>query len=83
VILNLTQEDKKQMIYILPVVASLNVLEQVEIILTKLKIEEEAIELSIQEIEFIKQMINFLDEQKKLYLASLPLIRKILNIKEK
>ena len=82
-ILNLTQEDKKQMIYILPVVASLNVLEQVEIILTKLKIEEEAIELSIQEIEFIKQMINFLDEQKKLYLASLPLIRKILNIKEK
>ena len=87
-IVNLTADERLNLQYILPVQGSLETLELVEKIVSKCKINEtkdlETIEIDFDEteIEFIQDMINFLDSQKRLSLQALSLIRKILNIKE-
>lgn len=87
--INLTGNERLQFQYILPVQGSLLTLRTVEIILEKIDINNVKdineclkIDFGKEEISFIKEMINFLDEQKKLNFQSLSLINKILNIKE-
>ena len=83
--LNRKEIDKIQ--YILLIQGSLEQLELVEKIFKKINVdrnekgEDFKIDFDISEIKFMKIMIDVLDKNKQLYLESLSLVRKILNIK--
>lgn len=79
-----------QVQFVLPMVGNLKNLTLAAQILNRLNIKEEDvaseserdIDLSSDEIEFLKSMIMILDENQKLSIQGLSLYTKILNIKE-
>lgn len=80
----LTIDERMNFQYILPMQGSLVTLDMVEGILKKVEIKdanekEKEIDFSADEMNFMKDMINFLDENNKLPYSSLSLVRKILN----
>lgn len=82
----LTKEEIVQFQYILPVQGSLESLELVESILEKTGMNtiqdsdgDKDVDFTDKELTFIKDMIFYLDSQKKLNFQSLSLIKKILN----
>jgi hypothetical protein len=92
IFLELTYQERLQFSNILPTKGSLDTLTLVENILKKVKIENVKdvqskdllkIEFETEEIDFLIEIINFLNSNGQLNFASLSLIRKILNIKEK
>jgi hypothetical protein len=88
--MNLTGKEIYQIQFLLPIQGDLKILESAARILNKLNTEEEdadseqvrEIDLSIEEIIFLKEMIKVLDEAKKLNIHGLSLYNKILNTKE-
>jgi hypothetical protein len=83
----LTSKEILQFQFVLPVQGSIETLEMVEQITKKAKIDNKdmkglkKIDFDQKEIDFIKNMINILDEQNLLHFESLSFIRKFLNIK--
>jgi hypothetical protein len=88
--MKLTGKEIYQIQFVLPIQGSLQMLEFATQILNKLNIKEEDIEndqlrevdLSIEEIDFLKEMIGVLDQAQKLNIHGLSLYNKILNTKE-
>lgn len=87
--LELTKKERLQFQYILPFQGSLITLEMVNSILKKIESEKienieveeiKSFEFEDSEVKMMKEMIYFLDREKKLYFQSLSLIRKILEI---
>ena len=84
--LKLENKEKLQFKYLLPNQGSLKSLDLVERILKKVEIKEgfegiENIDFDEEEINFLEQMIYFLDQQQQINFNSLSLVRKILNLK--
>lgn len=77
--IELTENERLQFQYILPVQGSLEALELVEQILGKIEIGD-SVEFSDIEMQFIKNCIKYLDKQKQVMFSSLSLIKKILKI---
>ena len=88
--MELTEKEKFQIQYLLPVQGSLKTLEQVESILQKINLRPEDaesemiyfLELAPEELGFLREMIGVLDQAQKISLQMLPVVRKILNNKE-
>ena len=81
-ILNLTGKEIFEFQYILPAQGSLKTLELVQKILDKVNIQDiendKDIDFTKEEIDFVSQMIQLLDENQSLKITSLSLIKKIL-----
>jgi len=77
-ILKLSEEEIKQIRYILPVQGNIKTLELVQKILDKTEADSEELEFDDQEVELIKKMVHYLDQNQKINLSSLSLIQKIL-----
>lgn len=84
--LSITKKEKFQIQYLLPIQGNLKTLELVQQILNKLSITENdqlsdeivTIEFEEEELNFIKFSIEVLNQNQKLYLAGLSLVKKIL-----
>jgi hypothetical protein len=77
--------ERLQFPYILPVQGTIHTLEQVECILEKVKVEdakedEKDIDFTAEELWFMCDMIQCLDQAGKISFSSLSLVRKILNM---
>jgi len=81
--LSLTIAECMQFQFLLPVQGNLKTLELVDRITTKVKVYDNSeikdVEFEYEEIDFMKDMIKYLDENQKLYFQSISLIRKILS----
>lgn len=88
--MELTEKEKFQIQYLLPVQGSLKTLEQVESIMKKINLRPEdaeseiicSLDLTPEELGFLREMIGVLDQSQKISLQMLPVVRKILNNKE-
>ena len=86
-VLKVTEKEKCQLQYLLPVQGSLKTLELVEQILVKADIQGKdaesddivKIEFTDEEIDFLLQMIQVLDQAQKLSFPSLSFVKKIMN----
>jgi hypothetical protein len=84
--MELTRNEKFQIQYLLPIQGNLETLKTVQQILDKLNIIEEDqnnkeiidIDFNSDEINFLKYMVQILDQNQKLFLSSLSLVNKIL-----
>jgi len=79
----LSKQEIMNFEYILPVQGSLETLELVQRIITKLDIVndsdiEHEIDFDVKEIQLLKTVITFLDQNQRLNIKSLSLIHKIL-----
>jgi hypothetical protein len=89
--MELTGKEKFQIQYLLPVQGTLKALELVEGILKTINLQPEdsedeklySVALTPAEIDFLNEMIGVLDQAGKLSLQMLPVVRKILNNKER
>lgn len=85
--IELSGNERLQFQYLLPAQGSLETLEMVEKILKKCKINDKdfekvvIVEFEKNEIRLVKDCIEVLDKNQQLRLESLPLIKKIMNIK--
>ena len=86
-ILNLTSQEILQFQCILPGQGSLKTLDMVQKILDKSKIndidcESKEIDFTDEEIEFMNNFINILDQNQQISIQALSLVRKILKEKK-
>ena len=82
--INITEGERGQIQYLLPIQGNLKTLEFVQQILDKTNITtgNGMIDFSEDEFDFICKMIDILNESQKLNLSCLSLVKKILNNKE-
>jgi len=87
----LTYEDRKNFPYLMPTQGNLKALELADSILNKIRFEEITkgreiqdgeVEFTKEEIEFLIEILDFLEEQRKLPFVAFSLIKKILKAKE-
>jgi hypothetical protein len=86
-VLELSEKDKLEFQMLLPHQGSLEILEMVERIKEKIKVDKIKddeklyhVKFEDDELSFVVEMIHFLDKNLKLNFSSLSLIRKILEI---
>ncbi len=77
----ITAHEREQIKTLLPVQSDLKTIELVVGILDKIKLDEKKeidIQFNEQEFDFLKEMIKYLDHEKRIFISSFSLIQKIL-----